>query len=117
MTLVGLKPVTRLASYFFGSRITFAEFGSSNPWEFSMNILFKAAVTSALIISQHALKKAPVNPSGLGALSDGMEFIVSLISSCVNGASSADRSLGTYPSASQLKVLPLCVTEPRWSQK
>ena len=85
--------------------------------EFSENMLLIAAVMSSLIISQQVLKKGPVNPSGPGALSDGMEFIVSLISSCMNGASSADRSLGTYPSASQLKVLPLCVTEPRWSEK
>jgi hypothetical protein len=29
-----------------------------------------------LIIPQHALKKAPVKPSGPGALSEGMTFIV-----------------------------------------
>jgi len=104
---------------FFGSRIMFAEFSLSKPWEFSENMLLIAAVMSSLIIPQQVLKKSLVNPSGPGALSDDMEFIVSLISSYVNGASSADRSLGTYPypSASQLKVLPLCVTEPRWSQK
>ena len=78
-----------------------------------MNMLFMAFVTSSLIISQHALKKAPVNPSGPGALLDGMELIVFFISSCEKGTSSMDRSLGTYPSAFQSKVLVLGATEPR----
>ena len=84
MRLMGLKSVTRLASVFFGSRTIFAEFSSSKPWELSMNMLFSAAVMSSLIISQQDLKKAPVNPSGPGALSDGMELIMCFISSCVN---------------------------------
>ena len=37
-----------------------------------------AAITSSLMISQQALKKAPVKPSGPGALSEGMEYIVFL---------------------------------------
>ena len=95
MRLIGRKSVTRMASAFFGSRIILAEFSSSKPWEFSINMLFIATMTSSLIISQHFLKKTPVKPSGPGALSDGMECIVTLISSCVNGTSSADKSLGT----------------------
>ena len=95
MRLIGRKSVTRKASLFFGSRMMFAVFRSSKPWEFSMYKLFIAAVTSSLMMSQQALKKAPVKPSGPGALSGGMDFIVSLISSCVNGASRADKSHGT----------------------
>ena len=37
-----------------------------------------AAITSSLMISQQALKKAPVKPSGPGALSEGIEYIVFL---------------------------------------
>jgi len=73
----------------------FAVFRSSKPWEFSMYKLFTVAVTLLLMMSQQALKKASVKSSGPGALSGGMDFIVSLISSCVNGASRADKYLGT----------------------
>jgi len=95
----------------------FAEFSLSKPCEFSENMLLIAAVILSLIMSQQVLKKAPINPSRLGALSDGMEIMVSLISSYVNGASSTERSLGMYPSASQSKVLTLRETEPRCSEK
>ena len=91
---MGLKSIARLASIFFGTRTIFAEFSGSKPWELSMTMLFSAAVTSSLIISQLDLKKAPVNPSGPGALSDGMELIVCFISSFVNGDSNIEMSLG-----------------------
>ena len=60
-----------------------------------------------------ALKKAPVNPSGPGVLSDGIEFIVSLISSCVNGTSSSERSRGVYHRDYQSKVLALWDDVPK----
>jgi hypothetical protein len=45
-----------------------------------MNKLFSAAVIFPLIIFQQVLKKAPVNPSGPGALSDGQLASSDLIS-------------------------------------
>jgi hypothetical protein len=72
MRLIGRKSVICEASAFFGSRIIFAEFSSSKPWELSMNRLFRGAVMSSWIVSQQVLKKAHVKPSGPGALSDGM---------------------------------------------
>jgi hypothetical protein len=78
MRLIGRKSVTRIASTFFGRSIMFAEFNLSKPWEFSENMLLIAAIMSSLIMSQQVLKKAPVNPSGPGTLSDDMENIVSL---------------------------------------
>jgi hypothetical protein len=68
-----------------------------------------------LIISQHALKKAPMKPSRPGALSDGMLLIVSLISSWVNGFSSSERSCGLYPRECQLMVVDLGSVEPMCS--
>ena len=69
MRLMGLKSVTLMASTFLGSRTMPAEFNHSNPWAFIENRLFMAAMTSTLMVSQHALKKAPVKPSGPRALS------------------------------------------------
>jgi len=69
MRLIGLKSVTLKASDFFGSSTMFAEFSISKPWEFKLKRQCKAAITSSFIISQHALKKAPVKPSGPGLVS------------------------------------------------
>ena len=74
--LMGLKSVTLVASIFLGRRIMEAEFSHSKPWAFNVNKLFMAAITSSLMVSQQALKKVPVKPSGPGALSEGMEYIV-----------------------------------------
>jgi hypothetical protein len=51
-----------------------------------------AAIMSALIVSQQALKKAPMKPSGPGALTEGSEKTASFISSTSKGASKSDRS-------------------------
>lgn len=67
-----------------------AELRNSKTWEFIANKLFIASVISSLMISQQALKNAPMKPSGPGALSCGMAH-VSLISSWVNGASRSER--------------------------
>jgi len=79
--LMGLKSVTLVASVFLGRRMMQAEFSHSKPWAFNVNRLFMAAITSSLMISQQALKKAPVKPFGPGTLSKGMEYIVFFISS------------------------------------
>jgi hypothetical protein len=47
MRLIGQKSIIREAFAFFGSRVIFAKFSSSKPWELSMNRLFRAAVTSS----------------------------------------------------------------------
>ena len=60
MRLMGLKSVTLVASVFLGRRMMHAEFSHSKPWAFNVNRLFMAAITSSLMISQRALKKAPV---------------------------------------------------------
>jgi hypothetical protein len=92
-----------------------AKLRNSKFWEFIANKMLIASVTSSLIISQHALKKAPVKPSRPGALSDGMLLIVSLISSWVNGFSSSERSCGLYPRECQLMVVDLGAVEPMCS--
>jgi hypothetical protein len=94
MRLIGLKYVTLKASAFFGSKTMHAEFNHSNPWAFNENRLFMVAMTSCLMVSQHALKKAPVKPSGPGALSDGIEFMIFWIFSWEKGTSRSERSCG-----------------------
>ena len=66
----------------------FAELSRSKPCEFISKRVLMAAAISALMISQQYLKRTPVKLSGPGALSPGMEKIVSLISSWVKGTSS-----------------------------
>jgi hypothetical protein len=51
-------------------------------------------MTSSLMVTQHALKKAPFKPSGPEALSDDIEFMVFRTSSWEKGASSSERSCG-----------------------
>lgn len=89
----------------------FTEFMSLNPWEFNWNTLFMATVTSSFMISQHALKKVPVKPSGPKALSDDIESIVSLISSFVNDTSSSNRFRGVYPRTYQSMILIGCLAK------
>ena len=94
-----------------------AELRRSKPYEFITERALIAATTSDLTISQHDLKNAPVKPSGPGALSPGMEWMVSLISSSVKGASSSERSRGLYPRADHKRVAGLGTTVPRWFRK
>ena len=89
---MGLKSVILVASVFLGRRIMEAEFSHSKPWAFNVNKLFMAAITSSLMVSQQALKKAPVKPSGPGALSEGMAYTMFFISSWEKGTSRSERS-------------------------
>jgi hypothetical protein len=66
-----------------------------------------------LMISQHTLKNKPVKPSGPGALSLGIEKIVSFISSRENGASSDERSCYAKARVGQLRVISLTGVVPR----
>jgi hypothetical protein len=47
-----------------------------------------ASKMPCLMVSQHVLKKAPVNPSGPGALTEGKEKTARLTSSSVKSVSS-----------------------------
>lgn len=94
-----------------------AELRNWKLWEFIAYKLFMAAMMSSFMISQEALKKAPVKPSGPGALSDGMESIVSLTSSCVKGSSKSERSRGVYPRECQSRLACLGADEPIWLVK
>ena len=95
----------------------FVEFKNWKPWEFFTNRLFMAAMISSLMVSQQDLKKAPVKPSGPGALLGGMESIVSLTSSYVKGSSNSKRSHGAYPRECQSRLIGLGVDEPMRSLK
>jgi hypothetical protein len=63
------------------------------------------------------LEKIPVKPSGPGALSLGMEKMVSFTSSRENGASKAERSCRGKASANQLRVSSLGGVVPRCDLK
>ena len=69
------------------------------------------------MMSQHSLKKIPIKPSGPGALSLGMEKVVSFTSSRENGASKAERSCHGKASADQLRVSSLGGVVPRCDLK
>jgi hypothetical protein len=94
-----------------------AELRRSKPYEFITKRALIATTTSDFTISQHDLKKAPVKPSRPGALSPGMEWMVSWISSSVKGASSSERSWGLYPRVDHKKVACIRTTVPRLFQK
>jgi hypothetical protein len=70
-------------------------------------------------MSQYSLKKIHVKPSSTGALSLGIEKMVSFTSSRENDASKAERSCRGKASANQLRVsslggvVPIC--DLKWS--
>ena len=69
------------------------------------------------MISHYALKKAPINPSGPGALTEGSEKTASFISSSSKGASSSDRSCEVISRLSQFKHERRGVGVPKWPWK
>ena len=88
---------------------------SQSPLRFASCIT--AATTSALMLSQHDLKKAPMKPSGPGALTEGKENTASLISASSNGSSRDDRSWRCIPMFSHTMDLVRRAGVPRLAWK
>ena len=92
MRLMGLKSVTSSAPSFLGMRAIFAEFSQWRLLVWRAPNWLITAMISILIMFQQDLKKAPVKPSGPGALSLAVLLIASLTSSSVKAASNSLRS-------------------------
>jgi hypothetical protein len=89
--LIGRKSEIESAPSFFGNNTTFAVL---MIWKFCVESSEKALMTpirSSLMISQHERKKVIENPSGPGALSNGMSSIASLISDSEKGRSKSSK--------------------------